>query len=140
MAAVLGCPEVGLAKWNRTIGPPNLRVDADVTVSFGRHVCVLAAGTQGQVFAVMTCFLVRNAMLARIPEFSTNNRRIISRRRNGPIKDPKAKAASTLQKSEALSTERVVGVLYGTKGLLGEGIGQRVETMALLVWAGLSKS
>ena len=62
------------------------------------------------------------------------------RRRNGPIKDPKAKAASTLQKSEALSTERVVGVLYGTKGLLGEGIGQRVETMALLVWAGLSKS
>lgn len=42
------------------------------------------------------------------------------------IKDPKAKAASTLQRSEALSTERVVGVLYGTKGLLGEGIGQRV--------------
>jgi len=44
------------------------------------------------------------------------------------IKDPKAKAASTLQKSEALSTETVVGVLYGMKGLLGEGIGQRVET------------
>lgn len=77
MAAVLGCPEAGLVKWNRTIGPPNLRVDADVTVSFGRHVCVLAAGTQGQVFAVVTCFLVRNAMSARIPEFSTNNRRII---------------------------------------------------------------
>jgi len=69
MAAVLGCPEVELVKWNRTTGPPNLRVDADVTVSFGRHVCVLAAGTQGQVFAVVTCFLVRNAMLARIPEF-----------------------------------------------------------------------
>lgn len=56
------------------------------------------------------------------------------------IKDAKAKAASTLQKSEALSTERVVGVLYGMKGFLGEGIGQRVGTKALLVWAGLSKS
>lgn len=56
------------------------------------------------------------------------------------IKDAKAKAASTLQKSEALSTERVVGILYETEGLLGEGIGQRVETRALLVWAGLSKS
>ena len=77
MAAVLGSPEVGLVKWNRTIGPPNPRVDADVTVSFGRHVSVLAAGMQGQVFAAVTCFLVRNAMLARIPEFSTNNRRII---------------------------------------------------------------
>lgn len=128
MAAVLGGPEVGLAKWNRTIGPPNLRVDADVTVSFGRHVSVLAAGTQGRAFAVMTCFLVRNAMSARIPEFPTNNRGIISRCRNGPIKDRKAKAASTLQKSEALSTERAVGVLYRTKGFLGEGIGQRVET------------
>ena len=127
MAAVLGGPEVGLAKWNRTIGPPNLRVDVDVTVSFGRHVCVLAAGTQGRVFAAMTCFLVRNAMSARIPEFSTNNRRIVSRRRNGPIKDPQAKAALTLQKSEALSTETVVGVLYGMKGLLGERIAQRVE-------------
>lgn len=69
MAAVLGGPEVGLVKWNRTIDPPNPRVDADVTVSFGRHVSVLAAGMQGQVFAVVTCFLVRNAMLARIPEF-----------------------------------------------------------------------